>query len=194
MAFCFCLAYIGCVYYRFYIPSDFDALYSLEEICYQPPLRFSREYMQELVDNPDSATWIVEKGAALVGFGIVEWYIGDENGEKIEEDNKDGKKKKDGKKMAYLHTVEVLPSLRGLGVGNELMRRLEEAAREAEAEEMWLHVDPENTGAIELYKGHGFVWEGTKADYYGPGHAGLIHRKRFGESAAAEGLVNVNPL
>ena len=75
-------------------------------------MRFERDYMQELLDDVDSAAWICEHDAQMVGFGIADWGL-------------DGKKgDKDRKMVGYIHTVEVLPEFRGKGIGVELMRRL----------------------------------------------------------------------
>ena len=170
------------MYYRFYIPSDFDALYAIEEICYEPPLRFERDYMQELLDKADSAAWICEHDATMVGFGVAEWGL-------------DGKKgDKDRKMVGYVHTVEVLPEYRGHGIGLELMRRLEETVRESDAESMWLHVDELNADAIRLYSERGFKYEKRVADYYGPERAALVYRKLLGAGASAEGVGNETPL
>ena len=162
------------MYYRFFIPSDFEALYAIEVECFEPPLRFPREYMQLLLDDADSATWIAERNGAMVGFGIVEWSLEGEQGDK------------DRKTVAYLHTVEVTPAQRGQGVGAELLRRLEESAREAEAASIWLHVDETNAGAIRIYTARGFKYESREEDYYGPARAGLVYRKRLGAEAEAK--------
>ena len=49
------------MHYRLYRPADFPQLYAIELACFQPPIRFSRRYMQRLIANPDSATWIAER-------------------------------------------------------------------------------------------------------------------------------------
>jgi len=179
------------VYYRYFIPSDFEALYAIEEECFQPPHRFPREYMQLLLDSPDTSVWIAEDGAKMAGFGIVEWYMGDEKGEKIERGRREVK---EARKVAYVHTLEVLPSERGRGVGRELLIRLEEAAEEADAEAILLHVSEENAGAIGLYTARGFRYQRREADYYSPGMAGVVYRKGLGVDAPMEGIHNEPPV
>jgi hypothetical protein len=34
--------------YRRYLPEDFNALYAIEEACFQQPFRFGRRYMRQL--------------------------------------------------------------------------------------------------------------------------------------------------
>ena len=58
--------------YRLYVPEDFVSLYSIEEVCFQPPHRFSRAYMRQLIRQPNAATWIAEEDGRIHGFGLVE--------------------------------------------------------------------------------------------------------------------------
>lgn len=152
--------------YRLYSEVDFPALYAIEEVCFAPPLRFGRGMMRRLIGCPNSATWIAERDGAMAGFGIVEWDT------------------EAGETVAYLETIEVLPELRGMGVGYELLRRLDKSACEAGAVAIGLHVDAENTVAIGLYEAHGFALKGRQEDYYGSGRAALIYSKRLGARAA----------
>jgi ribosomal protein S18 acetylase RimI-like enzyme len=150
------------VTYRLYIPGDFPALYAIEEVCFQPPYRFGRRYMRQLVESADGATWIAEEDGRLAGFAIVEWT------------------RQPGGTVAYIQTIEVAPERRGRGVGGQLLRRMEDSAREAGAQAIWLHVDAENAGAIRLYRTHGYLCEGREEHYYARGRAALIYAKPLG--------------
>jgi ribosomal protein S18 acetylase RimI-like enzyme len=146
--------------YRAYQPEDFDALYAIEEECFQPPLRFSRTYMRRLVSSSEAATWIAEEEKReMAGFAIVEW-----SGEV-------------SARIAYIQTIEVAPEKRRLGVGAELLRRVEQSARSARAGAIWLHVDAENADAIRLYEAYGYRRKGREANYYPRGRAALIYAK-----------------
>src|SRR5579863_7298601 len=118
--------------YRLYKPEDFDALYAIEEDCFQPPFRFGRRYMRWLVNAQNAATWIAEDEEGMVGFGIVEWTPSIRG------------------LSAYIQTIEVAAEHRGKGIGGELLRRIEGSAREADAATLWLHVDRTNAAAIHL--------------------------------------------
>jgi len=156
--------YIGAVMYRSYSPEDFAQLYVVEEVCFQPPFRFARRYMQQLVTSVDAATWIAEEDGRMAGFAIVQWG------------------REEDEWTAYLQTIEVLPEVRGRGVGAELLLRSEESARAAGAERIWLHVDEENAEAIRLYGRCGYIFEGRQEDYYQRGRAALIGGKRLGSA------------
>jgi len=146
------------VLYRRYAPKDFASLYAIEEVCFQPPLRFSRAYMRQLVQQSNGAAWIGED-ERMCGFAIVEWT------------------REEAGMAAYIQTLEVLPEARGRGVGAELLRRMEDSARAAAAETIWLHVNAENDAAIRLYERHGYQARGRSAGYYGRGTAALIYLK-----------------
>ena len=147
--------------YRLYKAEDFAALYAMEEVCFQPPHRFSRGYMRQLIRQRDAETWIAEEEQRMAGFGIVEWS---EETEGI---------------VAYVQTLEVLPEVRGHGVGKELLCCIERSAREAGASSIWLHVDAENAAAIRVYEKCGYRLGGREEHYYGRGRAGLVYAKTF---------------
>jgi ribosomal protein S18 acetylase RimI-like enzyme len=149
------------VLYRLYTPEDFGALYAIEEICFKPPLRFGRAMMRWLIYRPNSATWIAERDGEMAGFGLCEWSW------------------EAGETVAYIHTIEVAPALRGQGMGGELLTRMEASAHEAGAGLIRLHVDEKNTGAIHLYQAHGYLCVGREESYYGPWRAALKYSKPF---------------
>jgi ribosomal protein S18 acetylase RimI-like enzyme len=145
--------------YRLFQPDDFDDLYAIEEVCFQPPQRFSRRYMRHLVASPDAATWIAEQDVRMAGFAIVEWA------------------QQIAGIVAYIATIEVLPQYRGCRVGAELLRRIEGSANAERAIQVWLHVDMENTAAIRLYENSGYRNSGRADHYYARNRAAAIYVK-----------------
>ena len=148
--------------YRLFQPDDFDDLYAIEEICFQPPQRFSRRYLRELTGATDTATWIAfDERDRMAGFAVVEWTpqaLGI---------------------VAYIATIEVLPEYRGLGIGAELLRRLEGSANAERADTVWLHVDIENISAIRLYERLGYRNTGRADHYYARNRPAAIYVKRL---------------
>jgi ribosomal-protein-alanine N-acetyltransferase len=147
--------------FRTYTPDDFDALYALEERCFDPTFRFPRPTLRSLVRRPNSATWIAEDDESVAGFAIIHWN------------------KKEPGTPAYIQTIEVDPDARNRGVGGELLRRIEQAAREAGATLIWLHVDAKNADAVRLYERRGFCLNGREEDFYPMGRAALIYIKEL---------------
>ncbi len=154
------------MHYRRYKPEDFAALYVIEEACFEPPLRFGRWYMRQLVASFHGATWIAEENGRMVGFAIVEWT------------------EEAGAAAAYIETIEVVAEARGRGVGGELLRRVEDSARTAGVKLIWLHVDAENAPAIRLYEAHGYRREGREEHYYARNRAALVYARPLASSAA----------
>ena len=145
--------------YRRYLPEDFNALYAIEEACFQQPFRFGRRYMRQLVEIPNAATWIAELDGRMVGFAIVDWTGESEM------------------VAAYIQTIEVTPSGRGRGVAGNLLARIEGSAQAARARVIWLHVDAGNVGAIRLYEASGYLRGGREENYYPRGRPALVYYK-----------------
>jgi len=146
---------------RLYRPGDFDALYALEEVCFEPPFRFARRYMRHLVQRANTAVWMAEEAGQIAGFGIVEWSV-ERRGV-----------------TAYIQTIEVAPEARGRGVGKALLGSLEGSALAAGSTLIWLHVEAANAAAIRLYEAQGYSCEGRQEDYYPRGRAALIYVKHL---------------
>jgi [ribosomal protein S18]-alanine N-acetyltransferase len=149
--------------YRLYKPEDFAALYAIEEVCFQPPFRFARSFMQRLVDAPFGEAWVAEEDGKVAGFAIVEWTT------------------QAKRPTAYIQTIEMLPEHRGRGAGGELLARIEQSATEAGAAVLWLHVDESNAPAIRLYEACGFTRTGKEEHFYAPGRGALLYRKQLGQ-------------
>jgi ribosomal protein S18 acetylase RimI-like enzyme len=155
------------VHYRLFQPNDFADLYAIEEVCFQPPLRFGRRYMRRLIDNPASATWIAEDQDKMTGFAIVEWTL------------------EPGHPTAYIQTLEVSPKHRRKGIGLELLRRLEGSARSAGTSLIWLHVEEGNESAIRLYRAEGYQLKGRHEHYYENSRSAEVYSKPLVTAASA---------
>ncbi len=147
------------MHYRVYHPDDFASLYAIEEICFQPPFRFPRSYLRRLLESPGTTTWIAEEDGQIAAFAIAdcEW---EPTG-----------------LLAYIQTIEVLPAVRGRGIGSEMLLRIEDSVRHLGARAIWLHVESQNAAAIRLYESHGYTCKGRNDRYYPQGRAALIYRK-----------------
>ncbi|HWE83639.1 MAG TPA: N-acetyltransferase [Terracidiphilus sp.] len=148
------------MHFRLNTPADFPALYAIEEVCFQPPIRYSRLYLQRLIASPRSATWVAEEDAQIAGFTIVEWFDDPDAG-----------------RIAYIQTIEVSPDFRRRGIASELLRRAEAFAESAAARLIWLHVESTNDAAIRLYRAHGFTRLGSEPHYYARGRNAEVYSK-----------------
>jgi ribosomal-protein-alanine N-acetyltransferase len=161
----FSVRYSWQVTYRLFRDEDFASLYAIEQECFQPPFRFPRSYMRKLVESTEAATWIAEEDGRMTGFAIVEWEPGTDQ------------------TVAYIQTLEVAAADRRRGIGEQLLRNLEDSARRADAGIVWLHVDEQNSSAIRLYEAHGYLHQGREEDYYAPGVDALTYAKALPKTA-----------
>ena len=157
--------------FRLYRPQDFSQLYAIEQACFQPPFRFPRRYMRQLVDSHAAATWIAEEDQQMAGFAIVDWTR--------------ELTRESGQAIAYIQTVEVTPTHRNRGIANELLRRIESSAGAAGATALWLHVAEQNAAAIRLYQAHSYLPQGREENYYAAGIPALIFAKTLESAPAA---------
>jgi ribosomal protein S18 acetylase RimI-like enzyme len=124
--------------------------------------------MRKLIANPSSTTWIAEESAAeektMAGFAIVEWTAVPKG------------------TIAYIQTIEVHPASRRRGIAAELLKHAEDSARTAGAVAIWLHVDVENSAAIQLYRSRGYAQKGREEHYYARHRPAFIYTKPLGPS------------
>ncbi|MGH9589533.1 MAG: GNAT family N-acetyltransferase, partial [Terracidiphilus sp.] len=158
--------------FRRYLTDDFQALYAIEERCFEPRFRFGRGYMQHLVRNPEAVTWVAEEDGVMAGFAIVAW------GRSVSAEG------------GYLQTIEVVPEFRNRGVGEKLVGLAEISAWTAETGTLSLHVDSENGAAIALYEKCGYRRRGRRDHYYARGRAALFFEKQL-EAVDAVDLRNI---
>jgi [ribosomal protein S18]-alanine N-acetyltransferase len=144
---------------RLFEAPDLRALYAIEEACFAPSVRFSRDLMRSLANDANCRTWLGIVDNVRVGFAIAALQG---------EDDPDS---------AYIWTIEVLPAFRRMGVGRQLLMRMEESAREAGCAAVELHVSERNLEAQAMYEAAGFVRLGVEPQYYGRNEDGLRYRK-----------------
>ncbi|HEY1983905.1 MAG TPA: N-acetyltransferase [Terracidiphilus sp.] len=145
--------------FRHYHPDDFAQIYAIEEVCFEPPLRFSRRYLRELLSRPRSVAWVAEEHGRIAAFAVVDLTPGPEE------------------IVGYIETIEVLPVHRRKGIAAELLQLIQNSARAAQASLIWLHVDSRNQSAIRVYSAHGYQRHGARPNYYGRGRSAEVYVK-----------------
>jgi ribosomal-protein-alanine N-acetyltransferase len=144
--------------FRGYTAGDLEAMFVLDEACFEPPFRFSKATMRRFAQAKKARVIIAEEDG-LAGFCIV-------HVESVE-----------GGLVGYVMTLDVEEAWRGKGVAKELMRRGEAEASEAGCMAMVLHVFVGNDVAIRFYEHIGYQrWTKAIGFYGGVGDA-WIYRK-----------------
>ena len=122
---------------------DLDQVMEVESNSFSIP--WSRDAFFNEIETNHFATYIViEEDGKVIGYCGV-WIIVDE---------------------AHITNIAVLPSYRGQGLGDKLMRSMIEIAKEMGARTMTLEVRVSNTPAQSLYRKFGFQEGGIRKNYY----------------------------
>ena len=144
--------------FRGYRTDDFEAMFALDEACFEPPFRFSRAMMRRFAETKKARVVIAEENG-LAGFCVV-------HVERVA-----------GGCVGYVMTLDVAEPWRRQGLAGELMRRVEVQVLEAGCEAMVLHVFVGNAGAIRFYARSGYVRSGRAVGFYGDGGDAWVYRK-----------------
>jgi len=104
--------------------------------------------LKSSLKDPDYELWIAEVNGETVGF-IDLWIIHDFC---------------HGGKLGYIQNLYVAPKHRRMGVGNKLLQKIVERARELRALEIHVVTEFNNEPAIRLYKKHGSTKESLQLE------------------------------
>lgn len=131
------------VNFRLMTLDDLDGVLVIEKASFTLP--WSREaFYNELVHNRYAKYVVMEHDGRLVGYCGM-WVVIDE---------------------AHITNVAVLPEYRGKKLGEALMRRMMEMAKQLGAATMTLEVRVSNEVAQSLYRKLGFLNGGIRKRYY----------------------------
>jgi [ribosomal protein S18]-alanine N-acetyltransferase len=140
----------GEIFLRDYRATDLDAMFRLDEACFEAPFRFDRESMREFAEEANAIVRIAEDaGGEMAGFVIV--HI-----ERVVTGWR-----------AYVVTLDVAAECRQLGLGRRLMREAEVCAAAAGVRWMQLHVFTGNAGAVQFYERLGYERIRVQRRFYG---------------------------
>jgi len=151
---------------REYTESDLGTIFALDEVCFEPPFRFSARAMRQFVEARNALTVVAESESSgeIAGFCIAH----------VERARKG--------LVAYVVTLDVAPQHRRHGLARTMMERIEEQAREADCDAVALHVSVENEGAIAFYESEGYERSHMVKSFYGLGRHAYLYRKALGSA------------
>jgi ribosomal-protein-alanine N-acetyltransferase len=145
---------------REYTESDLAAIFALDEVCFEPPFRFSARVMRQFAEARNALTVVAEtETGAIAGFCITH----------VERAGKGLR--------AYVVTLDVASQYRRHGVAKRMMERIEQEAIEAGCDSMELHVSVDNHGAIAFYEREGYDRSHLVKGFYGLGRHAYVYRK-----------------
>lgn len=140
---------------------DLEALYRLDQACFEPDIAYTRGQLRDLLSRDHAVGLVAEVEGALSGFAI-----GHRTGGR-----------------GHVVTLDVAGGYRRRGVGRVLLRELVGRLERAGARTVRLEVDLRNVGAIRFYERLGFRETRRLRGYYGDRLDGLeMVREADGEA------------
>lgn len=144
---------------RNYRPSDFKALWRLDQLCFSPEIAYTEYELQQFIEYPGAFTLVAEEpitedpavaeDATCLIQGFILTHV--------------------HKKHGHIITIDVRQSQRRTGLGGQLLRASEERLRALKREAIVLEVAVDNLPALKFYKRHGFTIVKTIPRYYSNG-------------------------
>jgi len=150
---------------RPYRPTDFEALYKIDHICFPRGIAYGRAEMKFYLSFPHADCFVAEQNPEIAGFIIAEAASGE----------------------GHIITLDVLPKFRRAGVGTGLLRKTEDALALRGIAAVWLETATTNEAAIAFWKEHGYRESGEiLRGYYGRGGDAYQMLKQITTESVAE--------
>jgi len=156
---------------------DFELLWQIDQVCFDPHLAYSRPELAYYMRRPSAFTLVAESEASgtvkepmkyqhsparpsrILGFIVAE----------------------NRKQAGHIITIDVIEEARRLGVGSALLGAAERQLQDSGAVAVELETAVNNDAAIRFYKQRGYFVEGTVRGYYSNQLDALVMRKALTE-------------
>ena len=125
-------------------PEDFDALYEIDQLCYEEEVAYSKRELRAYLRFRGSECVVAAVDGKIAGF-----CISARQGDR-----------------GYIVTLDVLPQFRRLYVGTALLQEIERRLAENGVREAALETATDNEAAVSFWKKHGYRSRGVREGYY----------------------------
>lgn len=129
---------------RSYVAGDFERLYEIDQLCYEPEIAYSRRELRNYMRFPGSTCVVAEVDTGIAGFCLA-----------AHEEN-----------VGYIVTMDVLPAFRRHGIATALLEAAEQKLREAGTRAIWLETATDNEAGVAFWQKHGFLKTRIRKGYY----------------------------
>ena len=147
---------------RSYDAADFEALYEIDQACFDQPIAYSRRDLRAYLKFPGAECVIGEAGATrIAGFCI------------------SARREHQG----YIITMDVLPKYRRYGLATALLDEAERRLAVKRVTEVWLETATDNEPAIAFWEKHGYRKQGVRKGYYPDGRDAFTMQKSLPKAA-----------
>ncbi len=149
--------------------TDFQTLWSIDQICFDPKLAYSRLELAFYMRRAGSFTLVAEAEGEATGsepriLGFIVAEIG---------------RAKHGLRVGHIITIDVIPEARRRGVGSALLEAAEQQLTAVGASSVVLETAVNNATALRFYKQKGYFVEKTAPGYYANQLDALVMRKEL---------------
>lgn len=135
---------ITAVHLRDYMPADFEGLWRLDQLCFEPEIAYSRAELRQFLALKGAFAIVAERDRSIAGF-----ILGHRRA-----------------KRGHIITIDVLPEHRRHGLGSTLLAAAEKRLRAAGADALYLEVAVDNAAAIQFYERFQFRLISRLPGYY----------------------------
>ncbi len=132
---------------RTYTPADFEAIYEIDQQCFDPAIAYSRPDLRSYLSLPGGDCVIAEAAGEIAAFLVT----AHENA------------------VGSIVTIDVLAAYRRQGVATLLLEEAERRLVAAGVRTIELETATDNTSAIAFWQKHGYRTVQIKKEYYPDG-------------------------
>jgi len=143
---------------RSYTSDDFETLYEIDQVCYEPAVAYSRREIRNYLRFPGADCVIADAGKQTVGFCMTA----------------------NQQSRGYIITIDVLAKFRCQGVGSALLAEAERRLAAKGVKELGLETATDNETAIAFWQKHGYRTRGVWKGYYPGGRDAFNMTKILG--------------
>ncbi len=144
--------------FRVATPADGPQLVALEHHCFTTD-RLSPRSFQWMISRAHGQLLVAENDAQLLGYALVLFHR--------------------GTSLARLYSIAIAEHARGMGLGKQLLTRIEACALEHDCAYLRLEVRIDNRGALAMYERNGYRRFALINDYYEDHTAAIRLEKRI---------------
>jgi ribosomal-protein-alanine N-acetyltransferase len=146
---------------RSFAPEDFETLYEIDQLCYEPAIAYSRRELRNYLSFPGADCVVAKAGAEIAGFIVTA----------------------SADAWGYIVTIDVLEAYRRQRLGTLLLVRAERRLAAKGVRQVALETATDNAPAIAFWQKHGYRTRGIRKDYYSGGRDAYSMVKRLSKSA-----------
>jgi [ribosomal protein S18]-alanine N-acetyltransferase len=147
---------------RPFTPEDFEALYRIDQVCYEPEIAYSRRELRNYLRFPGADCFVAEDAGKLIGFCLIA---------------------REGSR-GHIITIDVLAEYRRQNVGTSLLAEVERKLAQLGVRELGLETATDNNSAIAFWHKHGYRTRAVWKDYYPGGRDAYAMTKTIALPAA----------